>query len=67
MYRVEVRNACRCFFRSGMAERQQFERREEAEAEAHRMLQEMEAHFCRQHRFDLSEFPGGYTIVIVPR
>lgn len=65
MYGVEVKNPCRCFFRSGMAERQSFATKEEAAEEAERMVEEMRTHFCHKHIFRLTEQLGNYTITIV--
>ena len=67
MYRVDVKNPCRCFLKSGNIEQQTFATKEEAKAEAQRMLDEMERTFCHKHRFVLSEMVGNYTIAIVPR
>ncbi len=67
MYRVEVKNPCKCFFRSGNVEMQSFPNKEEAKDEAERMLEEMKTTFCKKHDFVLSEIVGNYTITIKPR
>ena len=67
MYRVEVKNACKCFLRSGNVEMQSFASRQEAKEEAERMLEEMQTKFCKKHDFVLSEIVGNYTITIKPR
>ena len=64
MYQVEVKNACRCFLRSGMVEKQRFELKEDAQEEAKQMLQEMQKSFCKKHSFVLTERFGDCTITI---
>ncbi len=66
MYRVEVKNACSCFIKSGFSEQQQFETKEAAKAEAQYMLGVMNSTFCHKHRFSLSEMAGDFTIMITP-
>lgn len=67
MYRVEVKNSCKCFLRSGLCEHQSFETRDEAKEEAERLLEHMQTKFCNKHEFSLSESFGHYTIYIRPR
>lgn len=67
MYFVEVQNPCRCFIRSGMAERLEFESEEAARREAERMLERMQSGFCQKHEFALIERFGTFTILIKPR
>lgn len=64
MYQVEVKNACRCFLRNGMSEKQSFELKEDAKEEAQLMLEKMNDTFCKKHSFVLSERFGDYTITI---
>jgi hypothetical protein len=66
MKRVEVKNACRCFFKSGMVEKQTFDTKEEAKEEAEYMLGVMNSTFCHKHKFSLVESFGNYTINIAP-
>ncbi len=66
MYRVEVKNACSCFLKSGFSERQQFDTKEAAKAEAEYMLGVMNSTFCHKHRFGMSEMAGDFTITISP-
>lgn len=63
---VEVKNPCSCFFKSGMAERQEFSDKEEAKEEAEQMLEQMQRKFCKKHAFSLAESVGKYTIFIRP-
>jgi len=67
MYRVEVKNACRCFLRDGLPEVQEFQTKEQAEKEAKSMLEHMEKNFCKKHKFDLQGQISTYTIYIRPR
>lgn len=67
MYRVEVKNSCSCFLKSGFSEHQSFDTQEEAREEAERMFEHMQTKFCRKHEFSLSESFGNYTIFIRPR
>ena len=67
MYKVKVENACRCFFKSGMAEFSEFETKEEAQKEAEYMIGVMNSTFCNKHEFALNEQFGDYTIFIKPR
>lgn len=66
MYRVEVKNPCRCFLRSGMAEGQTFATLAEAKEEAEGMRDEMMRHFCKKHEFILTQTGLAFTITIVP-
>lgn len=66
MYRVEVKNPCRCFLRSGMAEMNGFSTLAEAQEAAEAMRQEMVRHFCKKHDFILARSGLGFTITIVP-
>ena len=67
MYKVEVKNACRCFLKGGYAEMQTYNTKEEAKEEAQQMLNTMNSTFCHQHEFKMIESFGNYTINIVPR
>lgn len=66
MVRVEVKNPCRCFLRSGMAEHQDFATLAEAKEAAEAMREEMVRHFCKKHDFVLTQTVLGFTITIVP-
>lgn len=65
-YRVEVKNPCRCFLRSGMAEQESFETADEAKASAEAMVKQMERDFCKKHDFILTQTGFTCTITIVP-
>ncbi|MCK9371837.1 MAG: hypothetical protein M0P91_01460 [Sulfuricurvum sp.] len=65
-YRVEVKNPCRCFLRSGMAENESFETADTAKAAAEAMVEQMERDFCKKHDFVLTRSTFAYTITIVP-
>ena len=67
MYKVKVENACRCFFRSGLAESLDFSSQDEAKKEAESMIEKMNSTFCKKHEFALIEQFGDYTIFIKPR
>ena len=66
-YKVNVQNTCRCFLKSGMAESQSFDTKEEAQKEAENMMGVMNSTFCNKHEFALNEQFGDYTIFIKPR
>lgn len=66
MYRVEVKNPCRCFFRSGMVEQQTFATLAEAQEEAESMQAQMLRDFCKKHDFLLTRTGLTFTITIVP-
>lgn len=66
MYRVEVKNSCRCFLRSGMIENQHFASAAEAKAEAEAMVEQMQRDFCKKHRFVLTQTGFVFTVSIVP-
>jgi len=65
MYRVEVKNSCRCFLRSGYGEQQIFSTKEEAQEYAQELLEFMQKNFCKKHDFKLTSVAGSYTITIV--
>lgn len=67
MYSVDVKNACRCFIRDGMAEHQEFSSKDEAKQEAEEMLSYMQKNFCKKHEFHLIERYGNFVIDIRPR
>jgi len=67
VYKVKVQNGCSCFLKSGMAETQEFENRDDAKNEAESMIKIMQTNFCQKHEFSLNEQFGDYTIFIKPR
>lgn len=67
MYKVIVNNACRCFFKSGLPERQQFDTKEAALAEAEALKDEMERSFCKKHNFFVQNVGTTFTVNIVNR
>ncbi len=67
MYKVKVENTCSCFLKSGMADVQEFDKKEEAKEEAENMIGKMRSNFCKKHEFALNEQFGDYTIFIKPR
>lgn len=64
-YQVVVKNACSCFFRSGMFEVKAFESAVEAKTYAEATLQEMQNTFCSKHQFRLLESFDGYTFELI--
>jgi len=66
MYFLEVKNPCRCFLRSGMAERQSFATAAEAREEAEKMRERMLRDFCKKHDFVIMQTGLTFTIMIVP-
>lgn len=67
MHKVKVENSCSCFLKSGMAEVQEFETKDEAKKEAESMLGSMQDKFCKKHEFSMNEQFGDFTIYIKPR
>ncbi|MDD5717566.1 MAG: hypothetical protein PHW64_07155 [Sulfuricurvum sp.] len=67
MYKVEVKNPCRCFLRSGMAEHQNFANLDEAKEEAYKMAEQMQKDFCKKHDFVVMQTGLTFSISIVPR
>ncbi|HEX5709811.1 MAG TPA: hypothetical protein VFX68_00580 [Sulfuricurvum sp.] len=67
MYKVEVKNPCRCFMRDGGVEHQSFNAAADAKEEAEALLARMEKNYCKKHRFVLTQTAGNYTISIIPR
>jgi U3 small nucleolar ribonucleoprotein component len=67
MYKVNVKNTCSCFLKSGMADTQEFKSKDEAKNEAEFMLKTMQEKFCKKHEFVINEQFGDYTIFIKPR
>ncbi len=66
MYKVEVKNPCRCFLKGGYIEQQSFDTKQEAKQEAENMLEIMNSTFCHKHKFSLVERLGNFTITISP-
>ncbi len=66
MYKVKVENGCRCFFKSGMVESQEFQTKEEAQKEAEYMIGIMKSNFCQKHKFTITEQFGDFKIFIAP-
>ena len=67
MYKVNIKNACSCFVKSGMAESQEFENENDAQQEGTKLLAQMQAKFCKKHDFKLVEQFGDSTIYIKAR
>jgi len=64
MYTVEVNNLCSCAIKRGIADMQSFDTIEDAEAEAQRLLQQMQNEFCKKHRFELRKELNSFIIYI---
>ena len=54
-YKVKVQNACRCFFKSGLAEVNEFDVKDDAKNEAETMIKHMQETFCKKHEFAMDE------------
>jgi len=67
MYRVEVKNPCRCFLRHGGVENQTFSDKQTAQEEAENLLDYMKRNYCKKHQFILSQIGNTFTITIQPR
>ncbi len=67
MYKVEVKNACRCFLKGGFSEIQTYNTKEEAKKEAQEMLCVMNSTFCHKHEFKMIENFGKYIILSAPK
>jgi hypothetical protein len=66
MYKLEVKNPCRCFMRSGDAQVQHFNSLAEVQEEAQIQLERMQKNYCKKHRFVPSHMGGHYTISMLP-
>jgi len=67
MYKLEVKNPCRCFMRDGGVDVQQFHSLQEVQEEAQMLLERMEKSYCKKHRFVLTKTAGHCTITIMSR
>ena len=67
MYKVVIKNSCRCVLKSGMNESLEFETQEEAKKEAELMIEKMKTTFCQKHQFIINEQFGDFTIYIKSR
>ncbi|WP_294965222.1 hypothetical protein [Sulfurimonas sp.] len=67
MYKVKVENVCRCFLKSGMAENLDFDTEDKAKEKAQKMIEKMQANFCKKHEFSINEQFGDFTIYIKDR
>ena len=67
MYNVNVQNSCSCFIKSGLAQTQMFDTKEEAKAKAQELIAHMSNKFCQKHEFVMNERFGDFTIFIKPR
>ncbi len=67
MYKVVIKNSCRCVLKSGMHESLEFETQEEAKKEAESMIEKMKTTFCQKHQFIINEQFGDFTIYIKSR
>ena len=65
MYNVEIKNACSCAIKCGLADMQSFDTADEAEEEAKRLLQQMQDEFCKKHRFELRKEFSTFSIYII--
>jgi redox-regulated HSP33 family molecular chaperone len=65
MYSVDIKNSCSCAIKRALPELQSFDSQEEAEAEANRLLEQMQDEFCKKHRFELRHEFGNYSIYIL--
>lgn len=66
MYKLEVKNPCRCFMRSGDADVQYFNSLAEIQEEAQMQLERMQKNYCKKHRFVATHIGGHYVISILP-
>ena len=67
MYKVKVENVCRCFLQSGMPESLDFDTQDKAKEEAQKIIENMQANFCKRHEFAMNEQFGDYTVYIKDR
>ncbi|MDF1881111.1 hypothetical protein JHD50_07305 [Sulfurimonas sp. MAG313] len=64
MHYVEIKNACSCAIKRALPEKQEFEDKEKAEAEANRLLAKMHLEFCKKHTFELKNEFGNFNIYV---
>ena len=67
MYKITVPYTCKCFLKSGLPERSEYESEKEAKEEAQKMAQRMNDTFCHKHEFVLTEQFGDFTITMRAR
>lgn len=67
MYKVEIKNPCNCFNKSGLVVSQEFQTKESAKDESEFILRIMKSNFCQKHIFELSEDEGNLTIEVKSR
>ena len=67
MYNVSVQNQCSCFIKSGLAQTQTFDTKEEAKQKAIEFVEHMSNKFCQKHEFSMSERFGDFSVFIKPR
>jgi hypothetical protein len=64
MYEITVQNACRCFLKDGLPERQTFKDKDAAKREAESLLAHMQKHFCKKHTFSMLPTGTGFKLLI---
>jgi hypothetical protein len=64
MYKVDIEKQCGCFKRSGIELPKTFETKEEAELEALKLANKMNAEFCKKHRFFVNEEGDTFKIYV---
>jgi hypothetical protein len=58
---------CKCFLKSGLPEKSEYDSETEAKKEALKMTEQMNNTFCHKHEFVLTEQFGDFTITMRAR
>ncbi|MEO1927761.1 MAG: hypothetical protein ABGX26_03650 [Nautiliaceae bacterium] len=64
MFKVDIEKQCGCVKRSGLEFPKTFETKEEAEFEALKLANHMNANFCKKHRFFVNEEGDTFKIYV---
>jgi len=64
MYKIDIEKQCGCVKKSGLKFPQTFENKKEAECEALKLVNHMNANFCKKHRFFVNEEGDTFKIYV---
>ena len=64
MYKIDIEKKCGCVKKSGIEFPKTFEDKEEAEFEALKLANHMNANFCKKHRFFVNEEGDTFKIYV---
>ena len=64
MYKVDIEKRCGCVKKANLEFPKTFENKEEAEMEALKLANYMNANFCKKHRFYVNKEDDKFTIMV---